>query len=72
MIDIIPNQVTPAFVSLFDRSMPTAARCYAVLGGGNAGMIFTDELENPRLEYLWERDDGILYQGGVRDWQVLH
>ena len=71
MIEINPNQVTPAFISLFDHSTPTAGRCFAVLGGGNVGRIFTDELEHPRLGYVWERDDGVLYQGGVRDWQVV-
>ena len=72
VIEILPGQVTPALRSLFDRDMPTAVRCYAVLGGGNAGRIFTDNLEHPRLGYVWERDDGTLYQGGAKDWAVLH
>ncbi len=72
MIEITPNQVTPAFVSLFDRRMPTSACCFAVLGGGNAGRLFTDELDAPASGYVWERDDGVLYQGGVRNWQVVH
>ncbi|OGO14166.1 MAG: hypothetical protein A2Y53_06515 [Chloroflexi bacterium RBG_16_47_49] len=71
MIEITPNQVTPAFKSLFDPAMPTAIRCNAVLGGGNAGRIFTDSLEYPRIGYVWERDDGTLYQGGVKDRQGL-
>lgn len=72
MIEILPSQVTPTLISLFDTSVPTAVRCLAVLGGGNAGRIFTDNLEQPRLGYVWERDDGTLYQGGDKDWRVLH
>jgi hypothetical protein len=71
MIEINPNQVTPAFRCLFDWSVPTGVRCYAFLGGGNAGKIFTDDLQHPRMGYVWEQDDGNFYQGGVRDWQVV-
>jgi GNAT superfamily N-acetyltransferase len=72
VIEVLPDQVTPALISLFDPSAPTAIRCYAVLGGGNAGRIFTDNLEHPRSGYVWERDDGTLYQGGDKDWRVMH
>jgi len=71
MIEITPRQVTPAFKVLFNRTMPTVIRCYAVLGDGNAGRIFTDDIDNPKLGYVWEQDDGTLYQGGVKDWQIL-
>jgi RimJ/RimL family protein N-acetyltransferase len=72
MIEIRPEQVTQEFKFLFDPNMPTAIRCSAVLRGGNAGRIFTDDLEQPHMGYVWEQDDGTLYQGGVRDRQVLH
>jgi GNAT superfamily N-acetyltransferase len=71
MIEIKPDQVTPQFKSLFDPNHPTAIRGFAVLGGGNAGRIFTDDLENPKVGYVYEQDDGTLYQGGVRDQHVL-
>jgi RimJ/RimL family protein N-acetyltransferase len=71
MIEILPGQVTPAFRLLFNPSMPTAIRCFAVLGGGNTGRIFTDDLKHPRMGYVWEHDDGTLYQGGEKDRQVL-
>jgi GNAT superfamily N-acetyltransferase len=71
MIEILPNQITPAFKSLFDRNIPSGVRCFAVLGGGNAGRLFTDDLEQPKMGYVWEQDDGNLYLGGVKDWQVL-
>ena len=71
LIEIKPSQVTPALKALFDRKMPTAIRCYAVLGGGNAGRIFVDDLQHPQLGYVWERDDGTLYHGGRMDGEVL-
>jgi hypothetical protein len=72
LLEIQPAQVTPQLKSLFDPRMPTAVRCQAVLGGGNAGRIFTDDPINPRMGYVWERDDGTLYPGGEVDWQVVH
>ena len=72
MIEIPPAQVTPAIRALFDPAMPTAIRCFAVLGGGNAGRIFVDDLHQPILGYVWERDDGTLYQGGEKDRSCLH
>jgi len=72
MIEIRPEQVTQEFKFLFDPNMPTAIRCSAVLGGGIVGRIFTDDLEQPHMGYVWEQDDGTLYQGGARDGQVLY
>jgi len=71
LIEISPGQVTQAIRSLFSRQVPTAIRCQAVLGGGNAGRIFVDDLLHPKMAYVWERDDGTLYRGGVTDWQVV-
>jgi RimJ/RimL family protein N-acetyltransferase len=71
MLEIKSYEVTPAFRSLFDFNVPTGMRCHAVLGGGNAGRIFTDELEHPKMGFVWEQDDGCLYQGGLKDRQVL-
>ncbi len=51
--------------------MPTAIRCRAVLGGGNAGRIFVDDLLHPTRAFVWERDDGTLYPAGLEDRQVL-
>jgi RimJ/RimL family protein N-acetyltransferase len=71
LIEIQPEQVTPALKALFDRKIPTAIRCYAVLGGGNAGRIFVDDLQDPQMGYVWERDDGTLYRGGHIDTNIL-
>jgi GNAT superfamily N-acetyltransferase len=71
VIEIKPNQVNNELRSLFNPAMPTAIRCQAVLGGGNAGRIFVDDLEKPHRGYVWEQDDGTLYQGGEKDWQTL-
>jgi len=71
MMEITPEQVTSEIKALFNRDMPTWVRCYAVLGGGNAGRIFVDDLFHPQRGYVWERDDGTLYQGGGKDRQTL-
>ncbi len=71
MIEISSHLVTPTIKNLFDRNAPTGVRCFAVLGGGNAGRIFVDDLNRPIRAYVWERDDGTLYQGGVKDRQGL-
>jgi GNAT superfamily N-acetyltransferase len=72
LIEIQPAQVTRELKALFDPHTPTAIRCQAVLGGGNAGRIFVDDPHNPCIGYVWERDDGTLYQGGQKDPQLLH
>lgn len=72
LIEILPGQVTPELKALFDPDMPTAVRCFSVLGGGIVGRIFTDDLEHPSCGYAWERDDGTLYQGGEKDWEGLY
>jgi GNAT superfamily N-acetyltransferase len=64
LIEILPSQVRPALRALFNPQMPTAIRCMAVLGGGNAGRIFVDDLQHPQVGYVYERDDGTLYPGG--------
>jgi GNAT superfamily N-acetyltransferase len=51
--------------------MPTAIRCFAVLEGGNAGKIFTDDPDDPKWGYVCEADDGVLYLGGKQDKDVL-
>lgn len=71
MLEISSSQVTGAFTTLFCHDDPTCIRCFAVLGGGNAGRIFTDDLMSPSRGYVWEQDDGTLYQGGRRDAGVL-
>ncbi len=71
MIEIQPAQVSPAIRALFRMDMPTGVRCLSVLGGGNAGRIFVDDLPQPKMSLVWEQDDGTLYRGGVTDWQVV-
>ncbi len=71
MIEITPQQVSPSIKALFDIRVPTGVRCFSVLGGGNAGRIFIDDLEAHKMGFVWERDDGNLYRGGTTDWQVL-
>lgn len=71
MIQILPNQVTPALRSMFRLTMPTGIRAAAVMAGGNAGKILTDDPVQPHWGLVWEADDGILYRGGEYDKDVL-
>jgi GNAT acetyltransferase len=70
--EIRASHVTDAIRGLFDPCHPTAIRCQAVLGSGNAGRIFVDNLQKPHSCFVWEQDDGTLYQGGQVDGQMLH
>jgi RimJ/RimL family protein N-acetyltransferase len=71
MIQITPNQVTPAIKSMFNLNMPTGIRAFAVMAGGNNGKIFTNDPGHPRWCLVWEADDGTLYRGGKYDSDVL-
>jgi RimJ/RimL family protein N-acetyltransferase len=71
MLQINPDQVTPELKSMFNLTMPTGIRALAVLAGGNAGKIFTDNPAHPDWGLVWEADDGSLYRGGNYDKQVL-
>ena len=71
MIQINPRQVTPEIASMFNLTSPTGIRALAVLAGGNAGKIFTDDLIHPAWSLVWEADDGVLYPGGRCDRQIL-
>jgi len=71
VISITANQVTPALKSLFDPTVPTGIRCFAVLEGGNSGRILTDDPDCPQWGYVWEVDDGTLYGGGAQNRELL-
>lgn len=71
MIEIAPDQISPGFSDMFLRSAPTAIRALAVLTGGNAGKIFTDDPLHPHWGLVWEADDGTLYRGGYVGPNVL-
>jgi RimJ/RimL family protein N-acetyltransferase len=71
MLEITADQVTPELKSFFDLARPTAIRALAVLAGGNAGRIFTDDLVRPTWALVWEADDGTLYRGGSYDRNTL-
>lgn len=71
MIQIQPEQVTPQLASMFSLAAPTGIRALAVLAGGNAGKILTDDPVHPRWGLVWEADDGTLYRGGDVDRAVL-
>ncbi len=57
---------------MFQRGAPTGIRALAVLAGGNAGKIITDDLLHPHWGLVWEADDGTLYPGGQFTADVLN
>jgi GNAT superfamily N-acetyltransferase len=71
MLEITSDQVTPELGPFFDLTRPTAIRALAVLAGGNAGRIFTDDPSRPTWALVWEADDGTLYRGGNYDRNIL-
>jgi RimJ/RimL family protein N-acetyltransferase len=67
MISVLASQVSPQLRALFDPTMPTALRCFAVLDGSAAGSILTDDPENPTRGAVWKSISGALYLGGAWD-----
>jgi hypothetical protein len=47
IIEITCQQVSPVLKEIFDRKVPTGINYNAVFGVGNAGRIFSGELEHP-------------------------
>jgi RimJ/RimL family protein N-acetyltransferase len=72
MIQMTPDLVSNELRCMFHPSMPTGIRALAVLAGGNAGKIFTDDPAQPRWGFVWEADDGTLYRGGEYSDAILH
>ena len=64
MIQITPDLVSGELRLMFRPGMPTGIRALAVLTGGNAGKILTDDPVQPKWGLVWEADDGTLYRGG--------
>jgi RimJ/RimL family protein N-acetyltransferase len=64
MIQITPDLVSDELRSMFHLGVPTGIRALAVLAGGNAGKILTDDPVRPHWGLVWEADDGTLYRGG--------
>jgi RimJ/RimL family protein N-acetyltransferase len=71
MVRIHPNQVTPVLRSHFRPTDPTIIRAFAVMAGGNAGKILTDDPVHPAWGLVWEADDGTLYCGGRYNREIL-
>ena len=64
MVEITADKAKPGLKSLFGHTSPTVIRAHAVLEGGNAGRIFTDDPAHPQWAFVWEADDGTLYRAG--------
>lgn len=64
MIDLSPNTIPPAIVTLFDISKPTMPRALNVLEGIAIGQIITDHSTHPTWAAVREAAFGTLYLGG--------
>jgi len=64
MIDLSPNHVPPAILTLFDVSKPTMPRAFNVLDGITNGQIVTDDPVHPTWAAVHEATFGTLYLGG--------
>lgn len=64
-ITLSPHQVSPALRTMFAASDPASVRCFAVLDGHAAGVIFTDNPESPSWAVLQEAAFGSLYLAGT-------
>jgi RimJ/RimL family protein N-acetyltransferase len=71
MIEISPDQITPAFKSYFDPRGPAGLRCISVLENIRPGKIFTDSKNNPTWVIVWESAFGTLYPAGEIDFAAL-
>ncbi|MBC8171757.1 MAG: GNAT family N-acetyltransferase [Anaerolineae bacterium] len=72
MIQITPDQVTPALWALFDASaLPAGFRVFAILEGSAAGQILTDDPANPSWCAVYEKAFGTIYPGGKFDTPLL-
>jgi hypothetical protein len=74
MLQILPNQVTPRLRALFDPRMPAGFRCFAVLEGGVAGRVLTDDPAEPTWGVVQEGAFGTVYPAGAIDaptWREL-
>jgi RimJ/RimL family protein N-acetyltransferase len=67
MLQIPPEQVTPALRALFDPDMPTMPRALHVLDGHIAGRIITDSPAHPTWGAVYSATFGTLYLGGSFD-----
>jgi RimJ/RimL family protein N-acetyltransferase len=72
MIQITPDLVSDELRSMFHLGMPSGIRALAVLAGGNAGKILTDDPIRPHWGFAWEADDGTLYRGGEYSDAILN
>jgi len=59
-----PHNDSPALRSLFNPRQPAALRCFAVLEGTAAGVVFTDDPLYPTWAVVQEGGFGTLYPGG--------
>jgi RimJ/RimL family protein N-acetyltransferase len=62
----------PAVRALFDPAEPAAVRLFAVLAGRFAGLVWSDDREEPQWAIAQETTYGTLYLGGWPPAEVVH
>lgn len=68
MLEIAPQQVTPALVALFPTTgYVVGHRCFGVLAGTRAGHIYTDDPARPRWGAVQELPFETVFLGGALD-----
>jgi RimJ/RimL family protein N-acetyltransferase len=72
MLQILPEQVTPALYALFDPDMPTMPRAFTVLDGQITGQIITDDPAHPTWGAVYHASFETLYLGGTVDAALVH
>lgn len=67
MIPVSPQHVTPELRALFDADAPASLRCFAVLDGNAAGVVWTDDPAHPTWGIVQEAGFRSVYLGGRHD-----
>ena len=71
MLQIGPEQITPELKALFHADDPASLRCFAVLDGHAAGLVWADSPVHPLWAIVQEAGFGTIYLGGLPDTAIL-
>lgn len=72
IINVSPEEASPALRALFDVDQPLAIRCFAVLDGNICGPIWTDDPVRPTWGIVQESAYDTLFLGGQPDAGLVH
>jgi hypothetical protein len=72
LLELTPQDITPALIALQDRTLPSAFRAVAVLEGECKGQVWTDDSANPTWLIVQEGVFGTLFWSGAVTAEILH